>query len=327
MSALLPHRKTSFIDGCVIWVLVNCDLCVFDSLFRQGEPMTLENVVKTTKILIKWAAMFYYRLSERRFDSDWQTSLLAAMPERLAEVINLYVHRGWTMTDMHLTGTVHLIKKMRIKCRNNKWHVHILTQNCHYLVSLDFPTLSLTQNPFRFGRPGVECYCQHETGAAVIQLQFLINEVSVSHFSPSFCVLLNLMLRAYSHGASSGSLNNPGWSLKRLRWSLNPEPLLPQTLLSSRVGLEGSYRGSWYYHFLPRVLPTVKTTGISYIKLSCRLCSLVSKRLVHCTVFQGFSSWIHFVLSFWGYNSTLLCAFAILVSIFQLCTTKRDIRC
>ncbi|XP_066532661.1 syntaxin-binding protein 5a isoform X2 [Hoplias malabaricus] len=27
-----------------------------------------------------------------------------------------------------------------------------------------------------FGRPGVECYCQHETGAAVIQLQFLINE-------------------------------------------------------------------------------------------------------------------------------------------------------
>ncbi|KAI4801776.1 hypothetical protein KUCAC02_019647, partial [Chaenocephalus aceratus] len=29
---------------------------------------------------------------------------------------------------------------------------------------------------FRFGRPGVECYCQHESGAAVIQLQFLINE-------------------------------------------------------------------------------------------------------------------------------------------------------
>ncbi|KAF6728356.1 Syntaxin-binding protein 5 [Oryzias melastigma] len=28
----------------------------------------------------------------------------------------------------------------------------------------------------RFGRPGVECYCQHESGAAVIQLQFLINE-------------------------------------------------------------------------------------------------------------------------------------------------------
>ncbi|XP_071596626.1 syntaxin-binding protein 5 isoform X6 [Heliangelus exortis] len=27
-----------------------------------------------------------------------------------------------------------------------------------------------------FGRPGVECYCQHDTGAAVIQLQFLINE-------------------------------------------------------------------------------------------------------------------------------------------------------
>ncbi|XP_030642350.1 syntaxin-binding protein 5-like isoform X2 [Chanos chanos] len=26
------------------------------------------------------------------------------------------------------------------------------------------------------GRPGVDCYCQHESGAAVIQLQFLINE-------------------------------------------------------------------------------------------------------------------------------------------------------
>uniref|UniRef100_A0A3P8UQ40 Syntaxin-binding protein 5-like n=1 Tax=Cynoglossus semilaevis TaxID=244447 RepID=A0A3P8UQ40_CYNSE len=30
-----------------------------------------------------------------------------------------------------------------------------------------------------FGRPGVECYCQHESGAAVIQLQFLINEVKL----------------------------------------------------------------------------------------------------------------------------------------------------
>ncbi|XP_053317352.1 syntaxin-binding protein 5 isoform X6 [Spea bombifrons] len=27
-----------------------------------------------------------------------------------------------------------------------------------------------------FGRPGVECFCQHDSGAAVIQLQFLINE-------------------------------------------------------------------------------------------------------------------------------------------------------
>ncbi|XP_029449903.1 syntaxin-binding protein 5 isoform X3 [Rhinatrema bivittatum] len=27
-----------------------------------------------------------------------------------------------------------------------------------------------------FGRPGVECYCQHDSGAQVIQLQFLINE-------------------------------------------------------------------------------------------------------------------------------------------------------
>ncbi len=169
------------------------------------------------------------------------------------------------------------------KCWNKKWDVQTLTQMCPDLVSLDFPILSLTRNPFRFGRPGVECYCQHETGAAVIQLQFLINEVSVSCPPLSFWVLLNIMLRAYSHGAPRGSLNNPGWSLKRLRWSLNPEPLLPQTLLSSRVGLEGSYRGSWNYHFLPRVLPTLKTTGISYTKQPCRLCSLKSKRLVHST--------------------------------------------
>ncbi|PWA29606.1 hypothetical protein CCH79_00007925, partial [Gambusia affinis] len=38
------------------------------------------------------------------------------------------------------------------------------------------PYFSLTEPTFRFGRAGVECYCQHESGAAVIQLQFLINE-------------------------------------------------------------------------------------------------------------------------------------------------------
>ncbi|GCB74083.1 hypothetical protein scyTo_0003169 [Scyliorhinus torazame] len=27
------------------------------------------------------------------------------------------------------------------------------------------------------GRPGVDCYCQHDSGAAVLHLQFLINEV------------------------------------------------------------------------------------------------------------------------------------------------------
>lgn len=62
------------------------------------------------------------------------------------------------------------------------------------IVSLEFPTLSLTQNPFRFGRPGVECYCQHESGSAVIQLQFLINEVSVSHF-PTLSVFCSTSCR------------------------------------------------------------------------------------------------------------------------------------
>uniref|UniRef100_A0A493TDZ9 Syntaxin-binding protein 5-like n=1 Tax=Anas platyrhynchos platyrhynchos TaxID=8840 RepID=A0A493TDZ9_ANAPP len=36
--------------------------------------------------------------------------------------------------------------------------------------------LFLNSTNFSFGRPGVECYCQHDSGAAVIQLQFLINE-------------------------------------------------------------------------------------------------------------------------------------------------------
>lgn len=45
--------------------------------------------------------------------------------------------------------------------------------------------LSLTQSTRRFGRAGVECYCQHESGAAVIQLQFLINEVCCSLFDLS----------------------------------------------------------------------------------------------------------------------------------------------
>ena len=39
---------------------------------------------------------------------------------------------------------------------------------------------SLTFIHIRLGRPGVDCYCQHESGAAVLQLQFLINEVRIS---------------------------------------------------------------------------------------------------------------------------------------------------
>uniref|UniRef100_A0A673BV48 Syntaxin-binding protein 5-like n=1 Tax=Sphaeramia orbicularis TaxID=375764 RepID=A0A673BV48_9TELE len=42
--------------------------------------------------------------------------------------------------------------------------------------SVQMTAFSLTELPFSFGRAGVECYCQHESGAAVIQLQFLINE-------------------------------------------------------------------------------------------------------------------------------------------------------
>ncbi|KTF97765.1 hypothetical protein cypCar_00032302, partial [Cyprinus carpio] len=52
---------------------------------------------------------------------------------------------------------------------------------------------ALRLTPFRFGRPGVECYCQHESGAAVIQLQFLINEGAlVSALSDDSIHLWNL---------------------------------------------------------------------------------------------------------------------------------------
>lgn len=53
------------------------------------------------------------------------------------------------------------------------------TQDCcvSTLCFHTFVQFSLTSLTVSFGRAGVECYCQHESGAAVIQLQFLINEV------------------------------------------------------------------------------------------------------------------------------------------------------
>ncbi|KAF7238108.1 Syntaxin-binding protein 5-like [Varanus komodoensis] len=43
------------------------------------------------------------------------------------------------------------------------------------------------------GRPGVDCYCEHESGAAVLQLQFLINEGAlVSASSDDMLHLWNL---------------------------------------------------------------------------------------------------------------------------------------
>ncbi|NXD65877.1 STB5L protein, partial [Eolophus roseicapillus] len=46
------------------------------------------------------------------------------------------------------------------------------------------------------GRPGVDCYCQHESGAAVLQLQFLINEVR-TYLLRFFC--MNLVQITYCH--------------------------------------------------------------------------------------------------------------------------------
>lgn len=50
----------------------------------------------------------------------------------------------------------------------------------HVCFDLTEPTLS-------FGRAGVECYCQHESGAGVIQLQFLINEVWIFFLMLMYC--------------------------------------------------------------------------------------------------------------------------------------------
>uniref|UniRef100_A0A4W4DRA2 Syntaxin-binding protein 5-like n=1 Tax=Electrophorus electricus TaxID=8005 RepID=A0A4W4DRA2_ELEEL len=47
-----------------------------------------------------------------------------------------------------------------------------------------------------FGRAGLECYCQHEGNSAVIQLQFLINEVSAYL---SLTKYLPCMMPAFSH--------------------------------------------------------------------------------------------------------------------------------
>lgn len=57
----------------------------------------------------------------------------------------------------------------------------------------------LTEPTFSFGRAGVECYCQHESGAAVIQLQFLVNEVS-------FLIILFYSLLPVCPPLSGGSL-------------------------------------------------------------------------------------------------------------------------
>lgn len=54
---------------------------------------------------------------------------------------------------------------------------HARTYTIKVGYCLDLVMQFLDREPIRFGRPGVECYCQHESGAAVIQLQFLINEV------------------------------------------------------------------------------------------------------------------------------------------------------
>uniref|UniRef100_A0A8C4X6K7 Syntaxin-binding protein 5-like n=1 Tax=Erpetoichthys calabaricus TaxID=27687 RepID=A0A8C4X6K7_ERPCA len=47
---------------------------------------------------------------------------------------------------------------------------------CFFLMTLLFLLYSLTLHHDRLGRPGVDCYCQHDSGASVLQLQFLINE-------------------------------------------------------------------------------------------------------------------------------------------------------
>lgn len=69
-----------------------------------------------------------------------------------------------------------------------------------------------------FGRAGVECYCQHESGAAVIQLQFLINEVCCHYL---FLVSLFGFLSSSSPPSHHPNIHVPTSWYCRHWWLLN----------------------------------------------------------------------------------------------------------
>ena len=48
-----------------------------------------------------------------------------------------------------------------------------------HIISLYYYCVAfLNHHHLRFGRPGVDCHVRHDTDMAVIQIMFLINEVS-----------------------------------------------------------------------------------------------------------------------------------------------------
>lgn len=81
-------------------------------------------------------------------------------------------------------------KKIKhLSCRRSKYEYllgdfFVLAQCLPALSWYNCDTLPWRNAALRLGRPGVDCYCQHDSGAAVLQLQFLINEVSRLHLTP-----------------------------------------------------------------------------------------------------------------------------------------------
>lgn len=117
---------------------------------------------------------------------------------------------------------------------------------------------------YRFGRPGVECYCQHESGAAVIQLQFLINEVSafLRCLPPSLLPSLPPICLALFSMPSSHALNRNLFQVAQLIPPLTAFVVkIPLVLLSAPMqGTNG----------------TLLPTGTSYLFFYAVYCWLVA---------------------------------------------------
>lgn len=96
-------------------------------------------------------------------------------------------HMSWHLNQVSWPSSFQMLRHLfffaifffLLSCRHRTHQLSLHKQKHALLLwwSLCWNCTFLDWEPFRFGRPGVECYCQHESGAAVIQLQFLINEV------------------------------------------------------------------------------------------------------------------------------------------------------
>ncbi|KAK3563178.1 hypothetical protein QTP86_018246 [Hemibagrus guttatus] len=122
----------------------------------QPSAMAFDPVQKILAIGTQTGALRLYPSIKRKFDFSvmfcWQ------LTEFLEELLDVSEHND--------------ICAVSAKCYDAKPAVYKKSLN-------PFPVpceKKVIQAEHSFGRAGVECYCQHESGSAVIQLQFLINE-------------------------------------------------------------------------------------------------------------------------------------------------------